>query len=460
MADDRIDFDGFSVRIDLDRWPAKIVRALLRRHYEKNERRLVKRLLGPGDTVIELGSAIGVVAMAAANIVPATRIFCFDANPDMVDEAKANFAHNNAAISVANTILTADDTAREAKTATFFKTPYFLSSSLLRHRKDMVPVDVPLESLSDAIRDNGANTLIIDIEGGEFELLAAANLEQIEKLSLELHIAHGGLASCHELIAGLARQGLNLDPVHTSENVFVFTRAPALPHSVAFVSAYLESLDHDDRGDQPAALASIDAAIAACADNSFAHSHRAALLTYLGDTDGALVAATTAARRDDGNADNFEQIADLHTRLDHGEEAAVAYAKAIDRDAFRPLFHAGLGSGEARRGNTDAALRAFRSAAAMVPQSACTLAALRAVGLRQDKHDKDRSDQTLPAIDDTAGWAATRRLAEILMTRFRFIDAGTSLHHATELFPDALPVHMALAQLTATPRDIREAFGI
>ena len=51
MTQDAIAFDGFEIGVDLDRWPAKILRALLRRHYEKHELRLVARLLKPGDRV-------------------------------------------------------------------------------------------------------------------------------------------------------------------------------------------------------------------------------------------------------------------------------------------------------------------------------------------------------------------------------------------------------------------------
>jgi len=94
MTQDLIDFGGFEVAVDLDHWPAKILRALLRRHYERHELRLVSRLLKPTDHLIELGSAIGVVALGASRIVPADQITCFDANPAMVDAGRANFARN------------------------------------------------------------------------------------------------------------------------------------------------------------------------------------------------------------------------------------------------------------------------------------------------------------------------------------------------------------------------------
>ena len=77
---DTIAFDGFSIHIDLDTWPAKILRALLRRHYEKNERQLLARFLEPDDRVIELGSALGVMALAATRFVPPSQIFSLNSS--------------------------------------------------------------------------------------------------------------------------------------------------------------------------------------------------------------------------------------------------------------------------------------------------------------------------------------------------------------------------------------------
>ncbi|MGI9415173.1 MAG: FkbM family methyltransferase, partial [Hyphomicrobiales bacterium] len=200
MTHDLIDFGGFHVAVDLDQWPAKILRALLRRHYERHELRLVSRLLEPGDRVIELGSAIGVVALASARIVAPEGIGCFDANPEMVTAARANFTRNGKPIHVENTVLMpGKEVGKGRPKTTFYVTPYFLSSSLIEHRDDMTAVQVPNASLEAAIAARAANVAIVDIEGGEFALLGAADLAGIETLILELHVGLAGVPACLDL---------------------------------------------------------------------------------------------------------------------------------------------------------------------------------------------------------------------------------------------------------------------
>jgi len=163
-----LSFGAFEIGIDLERWPAKILRALLRRHYEKNERHLLRHVIAPGDRVLELGSAIGVVALEASRIAGPAAVFGFDANPDMVDAARANAERNGIEIVFANRVLVPAARYAPDTTATFYKAPYFLSSSLLRHRDDMTALEIPAASLEATLSSRSANVLLMDIEGGAF----------------------------------------------------------------------------------------------------------------------------------------------------------------------------------------------------------------------------------------------------------------------------------------------------
>ena len=458
MPQDVIAFDGFQVTLDLDTWPAKILRALLRRHYEKHELRLVSRLLEPTDRVLELGSAIGVVALAASRVVPAQNITCFDANPDMVEEACRNFDLNGKAITVHNAALVADDTGQAS--LTFYKSPYFLSSSLHNRRGDAEPISVPTRPLSATLKETQANVLIVDIEGGEFDLLGAADLSSIETLVLELHVSLAGVDHCDKLIADLASQGLVLDTTIAAYNVFVFKRShpPDLSDadSKRFTTAYLAGLEMWDAGEAAGAVEQIALATRINPANAFAHLLLSQILAKNAAGERAHTAAMAAAKIDPANEDALEQLAVVSSALDAPGEAEAAYKSAIQQVPFRPLFHAGLGAVQARCGNADEALEAFAVAVAQNPPRANTVEHLLSLAQRQDKLSGD-NDFGQPACP-----ADARRfllaLADSVERNFRFPDAASALRWALDLAPEGPELHCGLASLLATPKDIRNAF--
>ena len=69
----------FSIFID-DAYGETVRKALYTGLYEWQERVLVKKFLQPTDRVLEIGTAIGVVAMTAASIVGQHHVVSFDAN--------------------------------------------------------------------------------------------------------------------------------------------------------------------------------------------------------------------------------------------------------------------------------------------------------------------------------------------------------------------------------------------
>ena len=458
MTQDLIDFGGFDVAVDLDHWPAKILRALLRRHYERHEIRLVSRLLTPGDRVIELGSAIGVVALAASRIVPPERIACFDANPDMVDAARANFARNGRAIEVENKILIPErEVAGSPSETTFHVTPYFLSSSLIEHRDDMTAVQVANGSLERAIAERSATVAIIDIEGGEFSLLGAADLSGIETLILELHAGLAGVAPCLDLIADLGRQGLHMDAVHTSYNVFVFRRdaAPAAPD---FAETYLTALVDADAGRPEASLTAIERAVGAAPENPYAHLFRAELLNKAARTAEALSAALHAASLDPENEDIRELIALQKSADGDLESAERSYRRAIEIAPYRPLFHAGLGTVLARQDRPADALEALRAAVALNPERANRIEQLMALMVRQDKFDASTPQACNDNhIQDIDGVALLTAIAGSVEHSFRLPDAAAALGWAITLAPDDEALQCGLAMLLAKPGDVRDA---
>jgi hypothetical protein len=85
---------GFDIFVDDNNYIGVIRGALDNGGYEGRERQLASEFLRLGDRVIEAGTAVGVVAMTAASIVGARNVITFDANPDIITDARDNFRRN------------------------------------------------------------------------------------------------------------------------------------------------------------------------------------------------------------------------------------------------------------------------------------------------------------------------------------------------------------------------------
>jgi len=80
------------------RYDAKIVNSMRQGGYEATERSIVPKLFRSGDRVVEIGTAVGLVAMVLADVVGNENVIGFEANPQLVEDARRNFDANNQSI--------------------------------------------------------------------------------------------------------------------------------------------------------------------------------------------------------------------------------------------------------------------------------------------------------------------------------------------------------------------------
>jgi FkbM family methyltransferase len=178
--------------------------------FEQFEVRIAKRVLEPGDRIIEMGTCSGYVALQAARIVGASNIICHEANPSAVQFAKANFALNNMDIAIRHcALMPASIAERYGGSVRFFLSPELNNSSIKKKAGESIAV--PVKILEDAIRELNANVLIMDVEGAEVDILTNANLDGIEHILMETHYRKMGRKKIDEMIAHLYRIGFAID---------------------------------------------------------------------------------------------------------------------------------------------------------------------------------------------------------------------------------------------------------
>lgn len=156
------------------------------------------------DVVLEIGAGIGVVgAVIAVNRTPKS-VHSYEANPNLIPTIRALYAANGITdrISVENTVLVSGTKRPETM-------PFFVHNSYLGSSLDGDPdrakekVDVTTADFSAVCEQINPTVLIMDIEGGELELLRHADLSPFRAIVLEFHPgAYGreGVTECKQLL--------------------------------------------------------------------------------------------------------------------------------------------------------------------------------------------------------------------------------------------------------------------
>jgi FkbM family methyltransferase len=219
------DFDVF---VDVDNYAGTIRRALDSGDYEGRERRLALEFLRPDDRVIEAGTAVGVVAMTAASIVGASNVITFDANPEIIVDARDNFRRNGLQDIKSNLgILACRQNFTENSEIDFYIAKEFWESRLgaRADAPDIIKVvRIPVFCLEHEIASHNANVLICDIEGGEVELLAHADLSGIRLIIMETHYWAAGEAATDAMIRNLILQGFSFHLAASGGQISVLRR--------------------------------------------------------------------------------------------------------------------------------------------------------------------------------------------------------------------------------------------
>lgn len=212
----RTDIAGISIDLTDKQISKEIRRHIAKGTYEIEERFLLQKFLEPKDRVLELGAGMGLVtAICAKNAATTVSI---EANPDLISLITSNLAFNGLNATVIHGIAGTNDGI-----ADFHVAPQFWSSSTI-DRGNSVKISLPVVDVNRLIDENNINVLVLDIEGGEDDLLRQTNLTRIEKICVEIHPGVLGKAVASQLVGFLISNGFDLD-FNKFDQVFFFSRS-------------------------------------------------------------------------------------------------------------------------------------------------------------------------------------------------------------------------------------------
>ncbi len=216
---DIVELHGFKVELFPDD-PEIIQRAFRYGWYERDEVNAARAIIDKSDRVLELGSGLGVVACAISSIVGAANMVGFEPNGSVAARARRNLALNGFEPRIEELICR--PAAAGGTSSDFYIADIFWASS--RDAGKGKRISVPVTSLEDEIAAHRANVLVMDIEGGEIEILERADLSPIRAIIFESHEKMVGRRTTNNAIAAALARGFLINFQLTTAGIVVLVR--------------------------------------------------------------------------------------------------------------------------------------------------------------------------------------------------------------------------------------------
>lgn len=175
--------------------------ALYQGYYEREELALLKRHLDKNDIVMEVGTGLGLLAAYCSIELGSDKVVTYEANPSLQPYIKQTFSLNK--VDPHLTICILGDKEGEQK---FYVQKSFWSSSTIPNKESGITITVPVISFQEELQKIKPTLLLIDIEGGEYELLNSTKLDTVKKIIMELHTSKIGKEKANSILETLKEQ--------------------------------------------------------------------------------------------------------------------------------------------------------------------------------------------------------------------------------------------------------------
>lgn len=200
-----VEIEGIKVRLG-DYVSETIRQALYSGYYEHPELQMVKYWLKPDDVVMEVGAGLGLISSYCAKKIGSDRVFTYEANPALEEPIKNNYNINGVSPTL-EICLVGDEIGEKI----FYIDKSFWASSITHWNADATAVKVPMKCFNQEVKRLNPTFLIMDVEGGEYEIIKQADFHNIQKISIEIHEQMIGHEKVESVKAKLASSGFKVN---------------------------------------------------------------------------------------------------------------------------------------------------------------------------------------------------------------------------------------------------------
>ena len=201
----------FSLGFDTLRW-------IVNHQYEINEISIIEKTIKTEDVILEIGTGLGFVSAFCSKVIN-NKIYTFEANPNNFEISKKVFKKNNVNPHIENIILGSTN----GNVHFSINNKNILASSLISTTKNTIKIAT--RDLNITINSIKPTYLVMDIEGGEYDIFKIINFQTIRKLQFELHPKLLNEEKCNEIFEILKTNQFNIDNNISKNNNYYFSKS-------------------------------------------------------------------------------------------------------------------------------------------------------------------------------------------------------------------------------------------
>jgi FkbM family methyltransferase len=210
----------------------KIERPMRNNRYEGGECANLRRILRPGDRVLELGAGVGLLSTVAGLVPGIESVTTIEANPDLIPLIRETHRLNGVStVDLRNGVATAED---GPEIDFYLRADFWASSMEPDSRPFARRVKLRRWGLKELIAEIRPTVIVSDIEGGEMGLFDAADLSGVRAMVVEFHPKVYGEDGLARILATLAAKGLVLAAENKAGSTVQLLERSAAPAALAF----------------------------------------------------------------------------------------------------------------------------------------------------------------------------------------------------------------------------------
>ena len=219
LSREMLDVYGIRLHVPENIISPDVLLPIIKGGYERSEMMIITSVVKPGDRVLELGGGVGFLACYLQSNISNVQVCTVEANPDLIPLVERNLRLNSCKAEVIQALAATHDGE-----ASFNVSENFWSSSVM---------DIPSQYTTQKVRaidTNGVimrfkpNKMIIDIEGGEVDLVPTLDLAYIDALIIEVHQRYTGMKGVSAVFKALLDKGFTVDLECSRGNVYTFVK--------------------------------------------------------------------------------------------------------------------------------------------------------------------------------------------------------------------------------------------
>lgn len=191
--------------------------AIVRGHYEHAEFEILSTILTGSEKVLELGTCVGFLSTYAAKKCGSKNVISVEANPELIGLIENNYLLNGVSPRLISAIAGLEDG---------LEVPFYIHeivySSSLQPGKNVREITLKTVNVNRLIMEFRPDIIMMDIEGGEIDLLPDLELKGVEYIVVEFHPRRNSDDEIGKAINAMIAKGYHISMAHCKDSIFTF----------------------------------------------------------------------------------------------------------------------------------------------------------------------------------------------------------------------------------------------